>query len=287
MRPYDPDAAAAAGWRASCFRVVFGHETRAGRAFDVLLIAGIATSVAILLMDSVAALHDRYGRLFQALEWGFTLAFSAEYALRLAIVRRPLRYARSFYGLIDLLAVLPTYVALALPGAQHLAVLRVLRVLRIFEVLHMKRYVRETGVLLDTLRGSWRRIAVFLLAILTIVTIFGALMYMVEGPAHGFTSIPAAMYWAVVTVGTVGFGDIAPATPLGRLIAALLILIGYGIIVVPAGIYSAELAAALRRSRDARACEGCGLAGHEADARHCRRCGRALPAEERAQSGVA
>lgn len=286
-RPFHPDAAAASGWRAICFRVVFGHETRAGRAFDVLLIAAIVTSVAILLMDSVAELHDGHGRLFQALEWGFTLAFSAEYVLRLAIVRQPLRYARSFYGLIDLLAVLPTYLALALPGAQHLAVLRVLRILRIFEVLHMRRYVRETGLLLETLRGSWRRIAVFLLTILTIVTVFGALMYVVEGPVHGFTSIPAAMYWAVVTVGTVGFGDIAPATPLGRLITALLILIGYGIIVVPAGIYSAELAAALRRSRDARACEGCGLVGHEADARHCRRCGRALAAGERAEGGAA
>jgi voltage-gated potassium channel len=218
---------------------------------------------------------------YSAIEWGFTLAFTAEYVLRLAIVRRSLRYARSFYGLIDLLTVLPTYIAIALPGAQHLSVLRVLRILRIFEVLHMKRYMRETGVLLETFRNSGRRIAVFLLAILAIVTIFGALMFMVEGPAHGFDSIPAAMYWAVVTVGTVGFGDIAPATPLGRLITALLILIGYGIIVVPVGIYSAELAAALRRGRDARACPSCALVGHETDARHCRRCGQKLRAGDR------
>lgn len=274
---YVPDSHAGEGWRERAYRVVFGYESRAGRLFDLLLIVAILTSVAVALMDSVAALHARYGRVFYAIEWGFTLAFTAEYVVRLAIVKQPMRYARSFFGVIDLLAVLPTYLALLVPGAQFFIVLRVLRILRIFSILHLRRYVRESSMLLETLRRSWRRIAVFLLAILALVTIFGAVMFVVEGPAHGFTSIPVAMYWAVVTVGTVGFGDIAPATPLGRLIASLLILIGYGVIVVPAGIYTAELVSMLRLQRDARECDKCGLKGHEADAKHCRRCGEALP----------
>jgi voltage-gated potassium channel len=177
---------------------------------------------------------------------------------------------------VDLLAILPTYLALLVPGAQFLIVLRVLRILRIFSILHMRRYVRESSMLLETLQRSWRRIVVFLLAILALVTIFGAVMYLVEGPEHGFTSIPIAMYWAVVTVGTVGFGDIAPATPFGRLIASILILIGYGVIVVPAGIYAAELVSMLRLQRDARECANCGLEGHEGEAKYCRRCGERL-----------
>jgi voltage-gated potassium channel len=271
-----PDPRGVDDWRERAYRVVFGYETKAGRLFDLLLILAILASVAVALMDSVAPLHARHGRALYAIEWAFTLAFTAEYLLRLAIVKHPMRYARSFFGVIDLLAVLPTYLALLVPGAQFLIVLRVLRILRIFSILHLRRYVRESSMLLETLRRSWRRIAVFLLAILALVTIFGAVMYLVEGPAHGFTSIPVAMYWAVVTVGTVGFGDIAPQTPLGRLIASLLILIGYGVIVVPAGIYSAELMSMLRLQRDARECGNCGLKGHEADAKHCRRCGEPL-----------
>ena len=276
-----PDPYTEAGWRRSCFTVIFGYDTRAGRAFDVVLIVAILVSVAVALLDSIEHLHQRHGRLFLAIEWGFTLAFTVEYLLRLLIVKHTLRYARSFYGIIDLLALLPTYLTLLFPGAHALVVLRVLRILRIFQILHLNRYILETGLLLDTLQRSWRRIFIFLLAILAIVTIFGAVMFLVEGREHGFTSIPVAMYWAVVTVGTVGFGDIAPATPLGRLIASLLILIGYGIIVVPAGIYSAELFSSLRGHRDARSCEACGLSGHEEEARHCRRCGGKLPQPRR------
>jgi voltage-gated potassium channel len=187
-----------------------------------------------------------------------------------------MRYTRSFYGVIDILALLPTYLALLLPGMQFLIVLRVLRILRIFKILHMKQYVYESGILIDALARSSRKIFVFLLTILTIVTIFGAVMFLVETEDSGFTSIPTAMYWAIVTVGTVGYGDIAPATAIGRLIAAVLILIGYGIIAVPTGIYTAELIGSLRQDRDTRNCEGCGLSGHEADAEHCRRCGVAL-----------
>jgi voltage-gated potassium channel len=263
--------------RERCFRVVFGRDTVGGRAFDVLLIAAIIVSVAVAMMDSVSGLHEAYGRLFYLLEWGFTLLFTAEYLLRLSIARQPIRYATSFYGLIDVLAILPTYLALFVPGMQFLIVLRVLRILRIFKILQMIEYVEESGVLFTALKRSGRKILVFLLTIVTVVTVFGAIMYLVEGPENEFTSIPMSMYWAIVTVGTVGYGDMAPVTALGRLITSVLILIGYGIIAVPTGIYAAELFGAVRQGRDARTCAGCGLVGHEPDAKHCRQCGQLLP----------
>lgn len=277
-RFHAPDPFANRGWRNRSFVVVFGYDTLAGRVFDVSLILAILASVLIALADSIAPVHARYGRVFYAVEWGFTLMFTAEYVFRLMIVRNPLRYARSFYGVIDLLALLPTYLSLFLPGAQYLAVLRVLRILRIFEVLHLRRYARATSVLLDSLQNSWRKILVFLLAMIAIVTVFGAVIFLIEGPENGFTSIPLSMYWALVSVSTVGFGDLTPVTPLGRLVASVLILIGYGIIAVPTGIYTAELATSLRSRRDSRTCEACGLAGHETDAGHCRRCGHTLTA---------
>ncbi len=258
------------------FRVVFGRDTVAGRAFDMFLIGAIAVSVAVAMMDSVRGLHAIYGQLFYVLEWVFTLLFTAEYFLRLAVAKQPGRYATSFYGLIDALAILPTYLALFIPGMQFLIVLRVLRILRIFKILQMIQYVEEGGVLFTALMRSGRKIFVFLLTIVTVVTVFGAIMYLVEGPENEFTSIPMSMYWAIVTVGTVGYGDMAPESPLGRLITSVLILIGYGIIAVPTGIYAAELFGAVRQGRDTRACVGCGLVGHEPDARHCRQCGQLL-----------
>jgi voltage-gated potassium channel len=279
-RFHAPDPFASHGWRNRSFVVVFGYDTLAGRVFDVGLILAILASVVIALADSIAPVHARYGRIFYAVEWGFTLIFTAEYVFRLMIVRNPIRYARSFYGVIDLLALLPTYLSLFFPGAQYLAVLRVLRILRIFEVLHLRRYARATSVLLDSLQNSWRKVLVFLLAMIAIVTVFGAVIFLIEGPANGFTSIPLSMYWALVSVSTVGFGDLTPVTPLGRLVASALILIGYGIIAVPTGIYTAELATSLRGRRDSRTCEACGLAGHETDAGHCRRCGNTLTAVE-------
>lgn len=279
-RFHSPEPFNTEGWRHRSFCVVFGHDSLAGRVFDVGLIFVILASVAVALMDTVEPLKSRWGHVFFVLEWVFTLLFTAEYVFRLAIVRERLRYARSFYGVIDLLAVLPTYLSLLFPGAQYLAVLRVLRILRIFEVLHLRRYTRESSILLDSLQNSWRKILVFLLAMLAIITVFGAVIYLVEGPENGFTSIPLSMYWALVSVSTVGFGDIAPVTPAGRLVASVLILIGYGIIAVPTGIYTAELATSLRRRLDDRRCRPCGLRGHEDDAKHCRHCGAALPTRE-------
>ncbi|MCA1805290.1 MAG: ion transporter [Xanthomonadaceae bacterium] len=276
-RFHAPNPYSSAGWRQSCFSVIFGYDTAEGRIFDVVLILAILISVVVALVDSIPAINARYGSSFYVIEWGFTLAFTIEYAVRLMVVREPTRYARSFYGVIDLMALLPTYLSLLLPGAQYMAVLRVLRILRIFEVLHLRRYTRASSVLLDSLQNSWRKILVFLLAMLSIITIFGALIFLVEGPEHGFTSIPISMYWALVSVSTVGYGEIVPATPIGRLVASVLILIGYGIIAVPTGIYTAELATSLRHRRDGRSCENCGLTGHDAEAAHCSRCGHALP----------
>lgn len=267
-----------APWRRRWFHIIFEHDTPAGRAFDIVLIAVICLSVAITLLDSIPALHARWRDAFYAAEWFFTALFTVEYVVRLRVVRSPRRYATSFFGVIDLLAVLPTYLSLLLPGSQYLLVIRVLRILRIFRILKLVRYVDEAGTLVNALRRSRRKIFVFVFAVVSLVIIFGALMYLIEGPAYGFTSIPTAMYWAIVTMATVGFGDISPVTPLGRFVASVLILIGYAIIAVPTGIFTAELTHSLRHHRRRSPCTGCGLIGHESDARHCRRCGSALDA---------
>lgn len=268
--------AASTGWRARWFRIIFRHDEGPPRRFDLLLIAAIIASVTVVIVDSDAELHAEWGRWFYVLEWIFTILFTIEYAVRLAVVKRPATYARSFYGVIDLLSILPTYLSVLLPGSQALLVVRVLRILRIFRVLKLLEYSEAGGVLVSALYRARRKILVFMVAVLMLVVIFGAAMYVIEGPEHGFTSIPISMYWAIVTMATVGFGDITPATPLGRFVTSALILIGYGIIAVPTGIYTAELAVGLRERRKV-ACPGCTLAEHETDAAHCRGCGAALP----------
>lgn len=271
------------GWRKRWFDIIYRHDTPAARNFDLALIAAIVASVAVIMLDSDPDMHARYGDALYALEWVFTVLFTLEYLTRMAVVRRPLRYARSSWGIIDLLSILPTYLSVLFPGTQALLVVRILRILRLFRILKLTQYVDEGGVLIGSLWRSRRKIFVFLSAVLTVVVIFGALMYVVEGPEHGFISIPTGMYWAIVTMATVGFGDIAPVTPLGRFIASVLILIGYSIIAVPTGIYTAELATSLRVASkttqlDSRGCPECGLEGHDPDARHCRECGCRLPA---------
>lgn len=265
------------GWQARWFDIIFHHEQGPSRNFDIALIVAILLSVTVVILDSEAELHVRFGEVFYALEWMFTLIFTVEYGLRLYLVRRPLRYARSFFGIIDLVSILPTYLSVLFVGSQYLLIVRVLRVLRVFRILKLVEYSSEAGVLIGALLRSRRKIMVFIYAMLTIVLIFGAVMYLVEGPVHGFTSIPIGMYWAIVTVSTVGFGDITPVTPFGRFIASILVLIGYSIIAVPTGIYTAELATTLRPKRRSARCQECGLIDHEADAWHCRRCGRCLP----------
>ncbi len=269
------------GWRKRAYAIVFESDTRQGRLFDLWLFIAIAVSVVVVMLDSVGSISQRFGAVFDGFEWGFTLLFTVEYLLRLACVRQPMRYATSVFGVIDLLAVLPTYIAIFVPDAYALIDVRVLRLLRVFRVLKLVPYMNEYGVLLDALRASRRKIFVFLSFVMMVVVLLGTLMYVVEGPEHGFTSIPTAVYWAITAVTTVGFGDLVPKTDLGRAIASLMMLIGWGTLAVPTGIISAELTS--RRTATGgtvpplRRCAQCGEPGlGEAD-RFCRACGAALP----------
>ena len=270
------------GWRKRWFDIIYRSDTPPSRRFDLLLVYAIVASVLVVMLDSVQHIHAARASWFYVAEWGFTLLFTAEYTLRLLVVRRPLRYALSIWGVIDLLAILPTYLSLLLPGAQTLLVVRALRILRVFRILKLTRYIEESGILMQALWRSRRKILLFLSMVVTIAIVAGSLMYVIEGPGHGFSNIPASMYWAVVTMGTVGFGDIVPQTTLGRFVTSVLILIGYSIIAVPTGIYTAELANGMRRAeawrrRDDRGCIVCGHEGHEQEARYCNRCGHELP----------
>jgi len=257
------------------FTVIFGHETRAGRLFDVLLIVAILASVLVIMLESVTSIHAEYGGALRGAEWFFTLLFTGEYVTRLWCVGRPMRYAKSFLGLIDLLAVLPTYVSVLIPGGQVLAVVRILRVLRVFRILKLAHYVGEAGVLIRALRTSQYKITVFVLTIVTITVVVGSLMYLIEGPSNGFTSIPRGVYWGIVTLTTVGFGDIIPQTPWGQMLASVVMIMGYGVIAVPTGIVTAELIHSAR-SEAGPECPGCGQRSHDADARHCKSCGASL-----------
>jgi voltage-gated potassium channel len=271
----------AAGWRRRWFIVIFENDTRAGRLFDVWLLAVIVASVLVVMLDSVHAISDLYGTLFDVLEWGFTLAFTAEYVARLLCVRHPLRYARSFFGIIDLVSILPTYLAFFFPELHALIDIRVLRLLRTFRILKLVAYVNEYKYLAAALRDSRRKILVFLAAVLMIQVTMSTLMYVVEGPGNGFTSIPTSIYWGITAMTTVGFGDIVPKTDLGRAIASVMMLLGWSILAVPTGIVTAEMT---RRGGGvpARRCAACGAGDHLPDARFCHACGKALPAVERA-----
>ena len=259
--------------RQRLFVVIFQSRTTAGKLFDVLLILAIIASVMAVMLDSVAAIDARYGRLLKRIEWTFTILFTVEYLARLWCVRKARIYATSFYGIVDLLAILPTYLALFVTGSGYLLVIRILRILRLFRVLKLARYVSAADALVEAMVQSWRKILVFLYVIVTLVVIFGSLMFLVEGPANGFTSIPRGVYWGIVTLTTVGFGDIVPQTPLGQFIASIVMIMGYGIIAVPTGIYAAELREVMTRRRTRRKCPECGRTGHDEDAHFCKFCG--------------
>ncbi len=268
-----------AGWRLRLYTIIFEADTPAGRWFDILLIVAIVVSVGAVVAESVEAVERRHGATLLALEWFFTVLFTVEYLLRLACVRHPLRYARSFFGVVDLLSILPTYVGLLFPGAHFLLDVRVLRLLRIFRILKLVAYVSEYRALGHALAASRRKILVFLSIVLMLVLVMGTLMYVVEGPENGYTSIPVSVYWAIVTMTTVGYGDIAPKTDIGRVIASLMMLLGWGILAVPTGIVSAEMTA-LRFARGhptTRTCHACLTEGHEPNARFCKDCGATLP----------
>ena len=270
----------AGGWRLALYKVIFESDTRAGRAFDLALIWLILLSVAVVMLDSFESLQPRWGRVFNALEWTFTVVFTVEYVARLACLPKPLRYARSTLGVIDVLAVLPTWAALFVPGLQALIDVRLLRLLRLFRIFKLAAYVEEFGALGRALMASRRKILVFLSFVLLVVVVMGTVMYVVEGPKHGFTNVPLSVYWAISTMTTVGYGDIAPKTGLGRFIASVMMLIGWGTLAVPTGIVSAEFTAmrfgGTDHGRD-RVCSGCGAADHRPTARFCQDCGAALP----------
>ncbi|MCD4688404.1 MAG: ion transporter [Desulfuromonadaceae bacterium] len=264
------------GWRTVLHEVIFEADTPTGKGFDVLLIVSILASVAAVMLDSMGAVQLQYGQLLLVIEWVFTLLFTVEYILRLLCVGRPLKYVVSFYGVVDLLAIIPTYLSLILPGSQYLLVIRILRILRIFRILKLVSYLGEARLLMQALRASGRKVAVFLFTVLTLVVIFGSLMYVIEGAANGFTSIPRSIYWAIVTLTTVGYGDISPQTALGQALASLVMILGYAIIAVPTGIVTVEMSQTFSRKVSTQACPECSAEGHEADASHCKYCGATL-----------
>jgi len=264
-------------WQQKLHTVIFEADTTGGKLFDVALITLIASSVAVVMLESVSSVRAKYGDILNVLEWVFTILFSIEYILRLISVGKPANYALSFFGIVDLLAILPTYLSLILPGSQYLLNIRVLRLLRIFRVFKLTEYVVEGGVIAEALKASRRKILVFFFAVLMIIVIVGTLMYVVEGEEHGFKSIPTSLYWAVVTMTTVGYGDLSPQTTLGRFVASLVMILGYSILAVPTGIVSAELSRAGKQHPvTTTACPQCSTYGHDPDAVHCKYCGSKL-----------
>lgn len=273
-----------AKWRFRLHEIIFEADTTPGKAFDVVLLLAIVLSVLAVLLESVVSIRARHGPILRAAEWMFTILFTIEYILRLLSVGKPIRYALSFFGLVDLLAVLPTYLSLLAPGTHSLMVIRALRLLRIFRVLKLAQFVGEAYFIWRAVRASGRKIAVFLSAVLTSVLILGTMMYLIEGEANGFRSIPEAVYWSIVTMTTVGYGDITPQTVLGRVVASVIMILGYGIIAVPTGIVTAEITG-LGRRVSTQACPECSREGHDPDARHCKFCGADLHPERGTAQG--
>ena len=269
-RPAEP------GWRLRVHEIVYEADTPGGRLFDVLLLTAIVTSVAAVMLESVPSVRARHGAALFRVEWGFTILFTAEYLVRLAGVRYPSRYTLSFFGIVDLLAIVPTYLSLFLPGSQALLVVRVLRMIRVFRVLKLARYLAGGEEIAQALRASRPKIVVFLASVVSIAVVMGALLYLIEGEANGFTSIPRGVYWAIVTMTTVGYGDISPGTVPGQMVAAVLMIAGYAIIAVPTGIVSVAFAQRAGRPVSTQACLACSAEGHDVDAAFCKYCGESL-----------
>ena len=256
--------------------IIEGTDTRFGKLFDIVLLITILASVAVVMLDSVLYMRLQYGTLFRYAEWFFTILFTIEYILRWFSAPNRFRYAFSFFGIVDLLSVLPSYLSLVFGGVQYLLVIRILRILRVFRVLKLNTYMQQAGFLASALKTSQQKITVFFLSLVLLVTIFGSVVYVVEGPENGFTSIPISIYWAVVTVTTTGYGDMSPKTPIGQAIASMVMITGYAIIAVPTGIFTAELARNMRPQLNPIACPNCGKFGHAVGADFCDRCGHAL-----------
>jgi len=266
--------------RQKIYKVIFETDTPAGQRFDIILISAILLSVLAVMLDSVEQIHAHFGLWLFRIEWMFTILFSVEYLLRIYSSPRPLQYIFSFYGIVDLVSIIPSYMALIFPEASYWLVVRLLRVLRIFRVFKMFRYLTEANILLRSIYQSRRKVLVFFIAILVMCVIFGCLMFLVEGPAHGFTSIPKSIYWTIVTITTVGYGDITPQTVAGQFISTLAMLAGYSIIAIPTGIFTAEIVSEMKRESGNRNCGNCGHRGHYKDASYCYHCGVKLPDSE-------
>lgn len=258
------------------YDIIFEADTPAGKSFDVILLLMILISVAAVMMESVPAIEEKYSHWLNFTEWLITVLFTAEYILRVYVVRKPARYIFSFYGIIDFLAILPTYLAVVFSGAHGLIIIRALRLLRIFRIFKLTRYTSEGSVLVRALKASRTKISVFLFAVFMLVIILGTIMYLIEGEQSGFTSIPKGIYWAVVTLTTVGYGDIAPVTSLGQFVAALVMILGYGIIAVPTGIVTAEYSRVRKEEITTQTCPECMREGHDPDAVYCKYCGAEL-----------
>ncbi|KAA3633624.1 MAG: ion transporter [Calditrichaeota bacterium] len=263
-------------FREKIHRIIFEADSKIGQLFDIILITAIALSVIIVMLDSVESLHDRYGDIFYYMEWFFTILFTVEYLIRIYAVQKPSSYIFSFFGLIDLIAVLPTYLSILFPGYHYLLVIRVLRVLRVFRILKLITFIGQAQMLKEALRSSRHKIIVFLFTVLSSVIVLGSLMYIIEGAKSGFTSIPKSIYWAIVTLTTVGYGDISPQTELGQMLAAVIMILGYGIIAVPTGIVTVELSKVEHRIANTKVCSSCSEDIHDNDALFCKRCGNKL-----------
>jgi len=263
-------------WKERAHEVLFGTETLAGKTFDIVLLVSILFSVVVVFLDSVAAINIKYHIFLFYAEWFFTILFTLEYILRIIISKKPFKYIFSFYGMIDFLAIIPTYLSILFVGSQYLIVIRIIRLLRIFRILKLSRYIGASGQLWQSLVNSRHKIAVFLWVIMMIVVIMGALMYIIEGPENGFRSIPESIYWAIVTMTTVGYGDISPQTALGKTLASVIMIIGYAIIAVPTGIISVEMRRVNKQKKDQKNCQHCNCPDHEDDAKFCKNCGKEL-----------
>lgn len=256
--------------------VIFESDTKSGKTFDVILLIAILLSVVVVLLDSVVSFHDDLGEIFFVLEWAFTIIFTIEYILRIYTAKKPFKYIFSFYGIIDLLAILPSYLSIFLVGSHYLVVIRILRLLRVFRVLKLARFIGAADTLQRALGNSRAKIIVFLEVVLTIVVIIGSMMYLIEGPENGFDNIPKSIYWAIVTLTTVGYGDIAPNTPLGQILASMLMITGYAIIAVPTGIITTEMSKISSNKIQHKECSNCQADKHDADAVYCKKCGKIL-----------
>ncbi|NOH62849.1 ion transporter [Vibrio sp. RE88] len=256
--------------------IIFGTHTKAGRVFDIALIIAILSSLLVLVLESIPAVASQWRTELRYLEYTFTALFTIEYLLRLYCSPKPVAYAKSFYGVVDLLAILPTYLAFFFPSASFMGVIRLLRVMRIFRILKLVRYLQDSNILLRSLLMARRKIFIFFSTVAILVTIFGALIFVIEGPKNGFTSIPKSIYWAIVTITTVGYGDLVPQTNLGKAVASITMLLGYSILAVPTGIITAELNQEMRTHKSLVKCPNCSKSGHESDAMHCKHCGSEL-----------